>query len=137
MKPKVALVKDGFLPAGSENKRGRLSGAAIERLKELASQGWAIDGYTVTKPTAATEKPAVEKVTVDPNRIADVPDESRPEDEWQAFTTAGEVSMRTVCNICHSSLTYCHDTLPRVWVDFETEGVVSFKPRTEPIKRKR
>lgn len=137
MKPKVALVKDGFLPAGSENKRGRLSLDAINRLKTLAGQGWDIEGYSVSKATAVSEKPVVEKVSVDPNRIADVPDESRYENDWQAFVNDAEIGMRTVCNVCKSSLTYCRCQFPRVWVDFDTEGVVNFKPRTTPINPKR
>lgn len=137
IKPKVALVRDGFLPAGSENKRGRLSGAAIDRLKELAGKGWDIEGYTVSKSSDSTAPPKVEKVSVDPNRLVDVPDESRPEESWRAFTSEGEVGMRTVCNLCHSSLTYCHCPHPRVWLDFQTEGVVYFKPRTSPVPNKR
>lgn len=134
MKPKVALVKDGFLPAGSENKRGRLSADAINRLKELALSGWDIDGYSVVKgtpdPTAAIPLPGdrVEKVSVDPNSIADVPDETRPESDWNAFVGNKSIGMRTVCNTCHSSLTYCHCQHPRVWIDYNAEGVVVFKP---------
>lgn len=137
MKPKAALVKDGFLPAGSENKRGRLSAAAIDRLKELAGKGWDIEGYTVSKSSNSTAPPKVEKVAVDHNRVIDVPDESRPEADWQAFTTNGEVGMRTCCNACGASLTYCRCPRPRVWLDFQTEGVVYFKPRTNPVPIKR
>lgn len=136
IKPKVALVKDGFLPAGSENKRGRLSGAAITRLKELAASGMDIEGYTVSKSSDSTAPPKVEKVSVDPNRVVDVPDESRPEADWQAFSTNGEIGMRTCCNVCGSSLTYCYCPHPRVWLDFQTEGVVYFKPRTSPVPNK-
>lgn len=137
MKPKVALVKDGFLPPGSENQRGRLSGAAISRLKELAAKGWTIEGYSVTKPTTSAENAKVEKVAVDPNRIQETPPESRPEKDWQGFTTEGEVGMRTVCNTCRASLTYCPCQFPRVWLDCDTEAVVTFKPRTSPLPNKR
>lgn len=136
MKPKVALVKDGFLPAGSENKRGRLSLDAINRLKELAAKGWPIEGYSVTKPTADSEPVKVEKVSVDANRVFDVPEESRPEKDWQGFTPDGEVGMRTVCNTCKCSLSYCPCPMPRVWIDSETEAVVVFKPRTSPLPKK-
>lgn len=140
MKPKVALVKDGFLPAGSENKRGRLSIDAINRLKELAASGWDIDGYSVTRTAPTVGKPTapvVEKVKADPNTIPDVPDESRPEKDWQAYRKFGleqvEVGMRTVCNVCGSSLSYCHCPKPVVWVDADLEAVVYFKPRTSPL----
>ncbi len=137
MKPKVALVKDGFLPAGSENKRGRLSGAAIARLKELAATGVKIEGYTVSQSSDSSEPVKVEKVAVDPNRIADVPEETRPETSWQAFTSESEVGMRTVCNGCKNSLTYCHCQFPKVWIDHTREGVVHFKPRTVAVNPKR
>lgn len=63
MKPKVALVKDGFLPAGSENKRGRLSGAAIERLKELAAAGQKIEGYSVSQSAPVDNSESTTVVT--------------------------------------------------------------------------
>lgn len=122
MKPKVALVKDGFLPPGSENKRGRLSADAIARLKELAAGGMSIEGYSVSSDNT------VEKVAVDPNKVYDIPNESRPEDSWTAHTTEGPVGMRTICNLCHGSLNYCHCPHPRIWVDFDREAVVYFKP---------
>lgn len=135
MKPKVALVKDGFLPAGSENKRGRLSTAAIDRLKTLAAQGWTIDGYSVSKSDNTDEPVKVSKVSVDPNRIADVPDESRSENDWTAFVNhagkAVEVGMREVCNACGNSFTYCRCEKPLFWVDYQTQGVVNFKPRVQ------
>lgn len=138
MKPKVALVKDGFLPAGSENKRGRLSGPAIERLKELAGKGWNIEGYSVSKSTAPNEAPVVEKVaTADPNAIIEVAEESRPEKDFVAYRYEDgkpqEIGMRTVCNVCRNSLTYCRCDSPRVWVDHDREAVVNFKPRKRPL----
>lgn len=141
MKPKVALVKAGFLPPGSENKRGRLSAAAIDQLKKLAAQGWDIEGYSVTK-SADTSKPVtVEKVSVDPNRIPDVPDEARSEELWEAVRFEDgkpvTVGMRTVCNGCTSSLTYCRCEHPRVWVDHKAEAVVRFKPRSKPLPKVR
>lgn len=138
MKPKHALVKDGFLPAGSENKRGRLSLDAINRLKELAGSGWDIDGYSVSKPTTSTGPVKVEKTKAsDSSRVLDVPDEHRAEELWTAHTSEGEVGMRTVCNTCKCSLTYCWCPSPRVWIDHTQEGVVYFKPRTRPLANKR
>lgn len=143
MKPKEALVKDGFLPAGSENKRGRLSGEAIERCKELVSQGWNIDGYSVVKsnePEDEKTAPVAKKTAApDPNRVYDIPDEVRSEDVWQAYTYVGgkrtEVGMRTVCNSCGASLTYCRCRTPMVWIDFDQQSVVNFTTRTTPLRR--
>lgn len=128
MKPKEALVKDGFLPPEAVNQRGRLSKAGIERCKELASQGWDIEGYQVSKSSDSTAAPVVTKVHADPNRIADVPDQTRPESSWTAWVGTKSIGMRTVCNNCRCSLTYCPCEQPRVWMDHETQGVVHFKP---------
>lgn len=127
LKPKVALVKDGFLPEGSENVRGRLSADAINRCKELASQGWDIDGYVVSKSSDSTPS-TVSKVKHDPNVIPDVPDATRPESSWTAWVGTLSVGMRTVCNNCRCSLTYCHCESPLVWLDHNDQGVVHFKP---------
>lgn len=144
IKPKVALVKDGFLPAGSENKRGRLSAAAIERCKVLAApvsqggKGWQIEGYE-SKSTTPDAVATVEKVkvTTGATTIADIGEAFHHEEAWQAFTSEGEVGMRTVCNTCKSSLTYCPCQHPVVNIDHMRVGVVSFKPRTTPLPAKR
>lgn len=134
MKPKVALVKDGFLPPGSENTRGRMSKDAIARCEVLAAQGWKIDGFSVVASSSAdTSKPVtVERVSVDPNRIADVPDMARDERDFTAWVTREgkpeKIGMREVCNVCRSSFTYCHCASPRFWLDHIHESVVTFKP---------
>lgn len=135
MKPKVALVKDGFLPAGSENKRGRLSADAINRCKELAAKGWQIEGYEVSKTEKSADAPKVEKVKVSTGakEIADIGNPLRDESVWEAYGNHnGEVKpigMRTVCNTCHCSLTYCPCKSPVVWIDYDAAVVVNFKPR--------
>lgn len=142
MKPKVALVKDGFLPAGSENKRGRLSGEAKSRLAELASQGWQIEGYSdapvsPAKPTASTPKrePAAESTGV-----VDVPEPYRDENSVEAFYMDGDrampVGMRHVCNTCGSSLTHCPCPTPKIWHGSNVEFLVEFKSRTKPLSKK-
>jgi hypothetical protein len=129
MKPKEALVKDGFLPPGSENIRGRMSKDAIARCEQLASQGWQIDGFQVKKSSDTAAPVEVERVKVDPTSIPDVPDQTRPEQSWTAHTSEGEVGMRTVCNVCRNSLTYCFCPVPKVWIDHQTEAAVYFKQR--------
>lgn len=113
MKPKEALVKDGFLPAGSENKRGRMSAAGITRCEELSAMGWQIDGFAVSKPSADTSKPVtVERVKVDVNRLVDVPDALRSDKDFTLVRKSDgkpihAVGMRNVCQGCASSFTYC------------------------------
>ena len=125
MKPKHALVKDGFLPKGSENVRGRLSLAAKNRLAELVAMGWDIEGFSINKATAAVEK----RPKNDPNTVIDIPDESRSEFLWRAYAGGREIGMRTACNTCKASLTYCRCQSPRVWLDYDREVMVVFKPR--------
>lgn len=127
MKPKVALVKDGFLPQGAENQRGRMSAAAIARCQELAQQGWQIDGFAVSKSADTSKPDTVVRVKTDPNEVVDIPEPTRDEKSLTAHSTNGKVGMRTVCNNCRRSLTYCLCESPKVWLDHETEGVVVFK----------
>jgi hypothetical protein len=135
MKPKHALVKDGFLPAGSENKKGRLSGAAIERCKELASTGWEIEGYSVSDTPDSSGAAVVEKVKVvtGEKTIADIGNPARDESMWEAYANVNgkivPVGMRTVDNSCGNSLTYCFCRTPVVNVDYDAVAVVNFKPR--------
>lgn len=124
MKPKEALVKDGFLPPGSEKQRGRISLLADNRCKELAAAGWKIDGYE-------SKGDAVEKVKSDPNAVIDIPAARIDERTVRAFTSEGEVGIRTVCNNSGVSMTYCPCPTHKVWLDHDREGVVYFKPRKE------
>lgn len=132
MKPKEALVKDGFLPAGSENTRGRLSGAAIARCKELVALGWDIEGYANSStpnstPTAAT----VERVKVETGvkTIADIGPALRDETALIARFQGKTIGMRDVCAQCGNSFTYCPCTNPVKWIDSDTVGAVTFHPR--------
>ena len=120
MKPKAALVKDQFVDGdhtwspGDENKRGRLSKPAIERCKELAGQGWSIDGYSVSESSSPTGPRTVVQVKRDPNAVVDIPNPTRDEKTMTAWAGTKEVGMRTVCNNCKRSLTYCPCPQPRV-----------------------
>lgn len=126
MKPKVALVKDGFLPAGSENTRGRMSKAMIARCEYLVSEkNWDIDGFvkSTVRPKSETEKsePEVKRVAVTNEKvIADLPPETHNENEYQPFVhvdgKAQKVGKRTVCTTCGNSLTHCWCGDPQVWV---------------------
>lgn len=117
MKPKAALVKDGFLPKGSENKRGRMSAAGIERCQYLVDhEGYTIEGFAKSsnagKPAAETAKPEIVRVKTDANRLLDVPDALRSDKDWTLVRKdTGKpihaVGMRNVCQGCGSSFTYC------------------------------
>lgn len=127
MKPKEALVKDGFLPKGSENTRGRMSKAGITRCEELAASGWSIDGFSVTKSADSSKPDTVTKIKTDPNAVVDIPNPTRDETAMTAWVGTENVGMRKVCNNCRRSLTYCPCEQPKVWVDSDLEGVVYFK----------
>lgn len=133
MRPKQWLFENGHI--ASPNQRGRMSLAHKQLIEDAVSKGAKIDGFSLVKSKGEDSK--VEKVSVSTDRIADVPDEHRAEEMWEAHTSEGTVGMRTVCNNCTSSLTYCHCQHPRVWVDFDREGVVFFKPRKKPLPNKK
>lgn len=124
MKPKQALVKDGFLPKGSENTRGRMSRKAIERCQYLVDhEGYTIDGFAKSsaagKPADESAKPEIVRVSVDPNRIADVPDPLRDKRDWELVDKATGKPMKyagmcNVCNVCRNSFTYCPCQNPTV-----------------------
>lgn len=139
MKPKEWLHKNGHID--NPNQRGRLSAAHKSLIEQAVRDGVNIDGYAVStvQPKTEDEKalPKVERRAAPSDRLIDVPDEARSESDWEAYTASGPVGMLTVCNVCHSSFTYCHCQHPRVWVDHETEGVVFFKPRKTPLSNKR
>lgn len=126
MKPKEALVKDGFLPPDASG-RGRLSKDADARCKELAAQGWQIDGYSVAKSADTSKPDTVVKVKTDPNSVSEIPNPTRDEKALVAYSGNIKIGMRTVCNNCRRSLTYCPCESPRVWLDHNNQGIVYFK----------
>lgn len=133
MKPKAALVKDQFVEGdhtwspGDENKRGRLSLAAKEHLSSLVSKGWDIEGFSASK--SSTGETIVSKVKADPSTVSEIPDPTRDEDSLTAWAGTKQVGMRTVCNNCRRSLTYCLCPSPKVWLDHNAEAVVTFRER--------
>lgn len=139
IKPKKWLYDNGHITAEDMGKRGRLSAKNKELIMAAVANGVAIEGYSVVKADKSdnTDTPApvqVERVAAaDPNRIVDVPNVTRDEREIMAYHFVDgkkkEIGMRTVDNICGSSLTYCHCENPRVWVDADVECVVNFQSR--------
>jgi len=133
IKPKQWLYDNGHTT--TVGGRGRMSKEHKALILAAVESGVDIEGYAVVeRATAATNKPAkAERVKVDPNRVVDVPDETRNEREVMAYYMEGpkrvEVGMRTVDNNCGSSLTYCPCESPRVWVDHDRQVVVNFRSR--------
>lgn len=135
MKPKAALVKAGLKPADYDG-RGRMSAADKELVKEVAAKHpeWNIEGYSVSKPVNSTDPVEVKQVKRDPSAVLDVPDEIRSENEWAAFISGKRIGMREVCRRCKNSFTYCWCEKPLYPVDFNTFGVVVFKPTASKEK---
>lgn len=132
MKPKEYLFSKGMIQVVG---KGRLSREHVQFLKDEAAKGVFIEGYSlVTAPVVAVDKPKAEMPKGE--QIADVGPPLRDETALMAVCDGKEIGMRTICNVCHSSLTYCGCQFPKVNIDHEREGVVVFKPRTTPNRKR-
>lgn len=131
MKPKEYLVKHGHM---KEAGRGRLSKEHIAIIEQAVKSGAFIEGYSISTP--ANDEPAEVKraPAVD---VYDVPDEKRPERDWEARRVNDQtlIGMRTPCNVCKNSLNYCLCQFPMVWVNHIHQSEVVFEPRKNPVKR--
>lgn len=127
MRAKEWLKANGF-PDISVGK-GRMSNEQRQAVEAAVARGVRIDGYSVS--SAPTAEPKVERVAV-ARVIADIGEPTRPEKYNMAYVGKVEVGMRTVCLNCRCSLNYCKCESPRVVVDHNTEGVVTFKSRPDP-----
>lgn len=133
MKPKEWLLKNGHI---KEITRGRMSRESIALINEAVKAGTVIEGYPSptgpNKPTASgTDKPE-SKVEKTSTGIANIPEfPLRDENRWEAYANIDgklkTIGMRTVCNTCKNSLTYCPCKSPVVNLDFDTVGVVNFR----------
>lgn len=136
-KPKEYLFEHGKID--NPKQRGRMSLENKAFIAEAVANGVLIEGYGAEVNDSG--KTVVEKVSVDPNRVFDIPDEIRPESDWEAYSIRDganvHVGMRTPCNTCKNSLTYCYCSQPVVNLDYQTTGVVYFKARTTPLPNKR
>lgn len=103
MTPKEALIKDGTIPVKAG--KGRLSRAAIERCRELAAQGWNINGYSAGKPA---EKSKSEKTVVRGEKVISDFVILHDEKDFIAVADKKTYSMREACNNCMVSLVQCH-----------------------------
>lgn len=130
MKPKEYLVKHGHM---KEAGRGRLSKEHIAIIEAAVKGGALIEGYSISTPTNDEPAEVKRSAAVD---VYDVPDEKRPERDWEARLEDGSsIGMRTVCNTCKNSLNYCLCAYPLVWMGHNHESAVSFMPRKTPVKR--
>lgn len=130
MRPKEWLVKNGHLPAGSENARGRISAANIELLKAAVAGGVSIEGYSVSVPKSSNSTPKVERVAVS-SGVTENPEETVPERYNVAMVGDTVIGNRTVCNVCHRSLNFHICESPTVMYN-GAPSVVRFKSRKDP-----
>lgn len=133
MKPKEYLVKHGHIKVAG---RGRLSRENIAIIEEAVKNGALIEGYSTSTPADESNPTEVKRAIVG-DAIFDIPDETRPERNWEAKRESDgkPIGMRTVCNRCGNSLTHCLHATPVVWVDHNRQSEVVFVPRTTPVKR--
>jgi hypothetical protein len=132
---KDALVHAGLLDK-SKAGRGRPSREMKENAEMLVrDHGYLISGFAAT-PSKDADKPAEVKHTPTTPKgvgILDVPDQVRFENSTEAFSIVDgkrrKVGMRTVCNNCRSSLTYCPCPSPVVNLDYNLTGVVEFRTK--------
>lgn len=135
MKPKEWLAENGHIDKADINKRGRMSAANVQLIKDAVAAGASIEGYSVSKPAPVTAKPTgeamVERDKVSTG-IADVPDMVRDPRDWDVFDDAGkpfDIGIKGCCENCRNSLTYCHCKYPVLRVDNSRVSMVTFKPK--------
>lgn len=103
-KPKDILVADGY--PGVTPGRGRLSQAAKDRIAELVSEGYRVEGYAIAEnPKSESQKATVKKVTVTSEKTIAEPFIRYDIGETYAVDANGkEWSMKECCNTCRVSL---------------------------------
>lgn len=134
---KAALVWAKLLPEDKAG-RGKPSKLMQEQGDMLVSQhGYLIKGREAVKASTSTAAPAaVQRVKVQVGKqIPDLPDKMRDENLVPIMPN-GKVwpmGIKGICNLCGNSLTYCPHPAPKVWLDFQTEGMVTFKGRRASV----
>jgi hypothetical protein len=128
MRPKEWLVKNGHLPAGSENARGRLSRENIERIEAAVAAGANIEGYS---RTAASEAKPAKVERTESTMLGETPQETVPEKYNVALVGDKVIGNRTVCDVCKRSLNFHICDSPTVMYK-GTPSVVRFKSRPNP-----
>lgn len=133
MKPKQWLFENGHIKTMG---RGRVSAAHQELLKKAVSEGVEIEGYSTPKKATAPKRASVPKPDADSTGVVSVREVVRSDREWSAHigADAKTIGMRTVCDTCKSSFTYCACPNPCVILDDFTLARVTFKRLTKPIE---
>lgn len=126
---KAALVHAKWLDP-SKAGRGKPSKEMQEQADILVREhGYRIKGRTVSKSTGPSETVKVERVKVQTGTVVpDVIPQTRGDDLIPMVNgKPWSHGIRGVCNTCHVSLTHCPCISPKVWVDYQTEAVPTFK----------
>lgn len=133
MKPKEWLLKNGHI---KEITRGRMSREHISLIENAVKNGETIEGYSRStapiKPVVSVGKAVSKTEKSNGTGIVAIPDSPlRNETMWEAYANVDGkikvIGMRTVCNTCKNSLTYCPCKSPLVNLDFDRVGVVNFR----------
>jgi hypothetical protein len=120
IKPKVWLVQNGHKPAGYEDTRGRMDGAAKALVMEAVKNGAQIEGFSLTTPApTSTVLPSVQRAPVsNVKTIAELPAYRYNEDTHVAHSFEGgkkvSRSLREACRHCRVSLVVCHCPAPEI-----------------------
>lgn len=130
MKPKEWLFQNGHI---KEIGRGRLSREHIDLIKDAVNHGAMIEGYSVESTPNSTVKTVVKTDKPASDVVWDIGAPLRDERTIEATAAGKTIGMRTVCQICGNSLTYCPCNNPKVWVDHDHQDVVKFATRKQPM----
>jgi hypothetical protein len=136
-KPKEYLVSIGFLPPGSENKRGRISKEGIALCEKGASEGVLIEGYATSGTGSVAEPAPVSRVKVTTEKSVQElgPMFYAPEThrvfEWRDGKPV-ERSLTEACRNCRVSLVQCHCGSPLIVAH---DGTGSVNVTIEPKER--
>lgn len=132
-------IKDALVHAGLLDKAKAGRGKPSRQMQTDADMlvreyQYRIKGRVVSRPSASTAESTqpvtVERVkTTTGKDISELIPQTRGSDLIPIMPD-GKVwplGINGVCNACGVSLTHCPCITPRVWLDFQTEGPVTFK----------
>lgn len=135
-KAKEALFAAGRITVIGKGRISRENNAWLD--EQIAAGKFTVSGLSVssnpviTKDSQSTQAVVVKREKIADTGIADIGEPYRNEESTEAFSDNGPVGMRTVCNLCGNSLTYCYHPIPRVHT-LTGEVDVSFKRRVKPL----
>lgn len=133
MSIKDALVFAELLPKEKAGRGKPSSEMQTQADMLVRDYGYRIKGRVVSgvKSSTPTAEPAkVERVkTTTGKDISELIPQTRGDDLIPIMPDGKTwpMGIRGLCNACGVSLTHCPCITPRVWLDFQTEGAVTFK----------